>query len=80
MFAMHGMTSPGLFHHLKFLFFQNRTASLLAPVPLARLLVDDVPPLRDVDSVQELPDILVPHAADLLDVGCGLGHVLQTVA
>ena len=47
----------------------------------SRLLVlHDVPTFRHVQAVQELPDILVPDAADLLDVGGTLGHVLEGVA
>lgn len=44
------------------------------------LLGDNVGPLRHVQTVQELPDILVPDAADLLDVGGALRYVLERVA
>lgn len=45
-----------------------------------RLSLLDVAPLRNVDTVKELTDILVADAADLLDVGGGLGDVLDGVA
>lgn len=60
----------------------------LVPVPqqprsssnILRLLLLDVAPLGNVDTVQELTDILVANAADLLDVGGGLGDSLDGVA
>eukprot|EP00914_Ancora_sagittata_P009838 GHVO01018696.1.p2 GENE.GHVO01018696.1~~GHVO01018696.1.p2 ORF type:complete len:152 (+),score=33.98 GHVO01018696.1:75-530(+) len=45
-----------------------------------RLSLLDVAPLGNVDTVKELTDILVADAADLLDVGGGLGDVLDGVA
>jgi hypothetical protein len=44
-----------------------------------RLCLLDVAPLGNVDTVQELTDILVANAADLLDVGGRLGDVLDGV-
>ena len=43
-------------------------------------LLDDVAPLTHVQAVQELPDILVPHSARLLDVRGALTDGLQRVA
>ncbi|KAI7368931.1 hypothetical protein KC336_g21062, partial [Hortaea werneckii] len=43
------------------------------------LLFHDVAPLAHVQTVQELTDILVPHTADLLDVGGALRDVLEVV-
>lgn len=40
----------------------------------------DVALLRDVHTIKELSDILVPHPADLLDVCGGLGDSLERVA
>lgn len=37
----------------------------------------DVAALRDVKTVQELSDILVADLADLLDIGSGLGNILE---
>jgi hypothetical protein len=37
----------------------------------------DVAALRDVETVQELSDILVADLADLLDVGSRLGNILE---
>lgn len=42
-------------------------------------LLHDVAPLAHVQTVQELTDILVPHTADLLDVGGGLRDILEVV-
>jgi hypothetical protein len=42
-------------------------------------LLDDVAPLRHVQTVQELSDILVADLADLLDVGGALRDVLETL-
>ena len=44
-----------------------------------RLSLLDVAPLGNVDTVKELTDILVANTADLLDVGGGLGDVLDGV-
>lgn len=44
------------------------------------LVLDDIASFRNIDTVQELSDILVPHPADLLDIGRRLRHILQTVA
>ena len=41
-----------------------------------RLLLE-VAALRDVETVQELSDILVADLADLLDVGGRLGNILE---
>jgi len=38
----------------------------------ANLCVDNVGPIRDVETVEELSDILVTDSADLLDVGSTL--------
>jgi hypothetical protein len=46
------------------------------PCPKARLSLN-VAPLRHVQTVQELSDILVADLADLLDVGGTLGNVLE---
>jgi hypothetical protein len=43
-------------------------------------LIHDVATLTYVQTVQELPDILVPDAADLLDIGGRLRDVLKRVA
>lgn len=43
------------------------------------LLLHNVAPLAHVQTVQELTDILVPHTADLLDVGGALRDVLEVV-
>jgi len=43
------------------------------------LLLDNVATLRDVETVQELSDILVADSADLLDVGSGLRDLLEIV-
>lgn len=48
------------------------------PCTRQRLLLD-VAPLRHVQTVQELSDILVADAADLLDVGGALGDVLEAL-
>jgi hypothetical protein len=40
-------------------------------------LLLDVALLGNVDTIQELSDILVADLADLLDVGSALGDVLQ---
>lgn len=48
--------------------------------PLYSLLAANQAALRDVDAVQELPDVLVPDQAALVDVGAGLGDVLHVVA
>ena len=46
--------------------------------PANRLsLLLDVAALRDVETVQELSDILVADLADLLDVGGRLGNILE---
>jgi len=45
----------------------------------AILLLLDVALLRHVQTVQELSDILVADAADLLDVGGALGDVLEAL-
>ena len=37
----------------------------------------DVAALRDIETVQELSDILVADLADLLDVGGRLGYILE---
>lgn len=47
--------------------------------PRLRLLLDNVAPLRYVQTIQELSDILVANAADLLDVGGGLRYVLEAL-
>lgn len=47
--------------------------------PINRLFLNNVAPLRNVQTVKELPDILVTDSADLLDVGCALGDGLQGV-
>lgn len=48
---------------------------------MTRLCVlNDVAPLRNVETVQELSDILVANTADLLDVGGTLGDVLDAVS
>lgn len=41
------------------------------------LLFNNVASLANVQTIQELSDILVPYSAYLLDVGCGLGDVLE---
>lgn len=46
------------------------------PIHRLRLLLN-VAPLRHVQTVQELPDILVADTADLLDVGGALGNILE---
>lgn len=51
-----------------------------SPAAKQRLLLDNVAPLANVKTVQELSDILVANAADLLDVGGGLGDVLEGIA
>lgn len=43
------------------------------------LVLDDVALLRDVDTVQELTDILVGDAALLLHLGGGLRHLVDVV-
>lgn len=48
--------------------------------PHPRLILNDVTPLRNVQTVQELPNILVPHPAYLLDVGSALRNVLKRVS
>jgi hypothetical protein len=40
--------------------------------PHNRLLLENVAPLRDVDTVQKLSDILVANLADLLNIGGAL--------
>ena len=46
--------------------------------PAHRLsLLLDVAALRDVETVQELSDILVADLADLLDIGSRLGNILE---
>jgi hypothetical protein len=40
-------------------------------------LLGEVAALRDVETVQELSDILVADLADLLDVGGRLGNILE---
>lgn len=47
---------------------------------MIRLLFNNVTPLRHVQTVQELSDILVADTADLLDVGGALGDVLDAVS
>jgi hypothetical protein len=48
---------------------------------MTRLCVlNNVAPLRNVETVQELSDILVAYAAGLLDVGGALGDVLDAVS
>jgi hypothetical protein len=42
-------------------------------------LINHVALLRDVETVQELPDILVPHPANLLDVRSALRDSLERV-
>ncbi|KAH3665806.1 hypothetical protein OGAPHI_003994 [Ogataea philodendri] len=42
-------------------------------------LLDNVTSLGNVDTIQELSDILVSDSTDLLDVSTGLGNVLQRV-
>lgn len=44
------------------------------------ILLLNVAALADVQTVQELSDILVPHPAHLLDIGRRLGNVLEGVA
>ena len=46
------------------------------PAPRLSVLFD-VATLRDVETVQELSDILVADLADLLDVGGRLGNILE---
>lgn len=43
-------------------------------------VLNNVAPLRNVQTVQELSDILVANTADLLDVGGALGDVLEAVS
>ena len=43
-------------------------------------LLDNVGALGDVDTVQELSDILVSYTADLLDVGGGLRDGLEGIS
>lgn len=51
------------------------------PVHRTRLsILLDVAALRDVETVQELSDILVADLADLLDVGGRLGNILEGLA
>ena len=50
--------------------------SIRTPANRSSLLLD-VAALRDVETVQELSDILVADLADLLDVGSGLGNILE---
>lgn len=45
--------------------------------PCYRLILNDVAALRDVETVQELTDILVADTADLLDIGGALGDILE---
>ena len=54
---------------------RNETRTLMI-----RLLLNDVAPLRNVKTIQELSDILVADTADLLDVGGALGDVLEAVS
>lgn len=44
-----------------------------------RSLFLDVAPLRHVQTVQELPDILVADSANLLDVGGTLRYILEAL-
>ena len=46
----------------------------------SHLLLNNVTSLTHIQAVQELPDILVSHSADLLDVGGGLGNGFEAVA
>lgn len=46
--------------------------AIRAPVQGESLLFDDVAPIRHIQTVQELPDVLVPHSARLLDICCAL--------
>lgn len=48
------------------------------PYP-ANLFLDDVTFLRDVQTIQELSDILVSNSADLLNIGGALRDVLERV-
>lgn len=45
----------------------------------SRLCLDNVAPLRHVQTVQELSDILVADLADLLDIGGALGDILEAL-
>lgn len=44
------------------------------------LFLNDVAFFRDVQTVQELSDILISYSANLLDVGGGLGDVFEGVS
>lgn len=57
----------------------TRYITIIPSQPHLRISAD-VAALRDVQTVQELPNILVPHSARLLDVGGGLRDVLEGVA
>ena len=43
-------------------------------------ILSKLQPHFELEELSYLPDILVSHSADLLDVGGGLGNVLEGVA
>jgi len=58
-----------------FAFFKQRQGT-----QTKNLLLGNVAPLGHVNTVEELTDILVLHSCGLLDVGSGLGDLLNVVS